>query len=79
MIEKADIDQLQRRPEPACDCRISLGRLCTATGMVVGDDDGGGVVAQSRFDDFARVDAGLINRAAKQDFVGYRCCLNILF
>ena len=61
VIKNPDIDQRQRVLQPLGDGNIILGGFRIAAGVVVSKDDGGGIVRQTVFDDFAGVDSRAIN------------------
>ena len=66
VVERADVDQRERLLERRGQKLVRARGLRDAARMVVREDDAGRVVRERRLDDFARVDAGLRERAAKE-------------
>ena len=66
MIEHPHIDQCQRIAEPAGQLTVSLTRLGDTGWMIVGQDDGCGILRQRALDHLAGVDAGSVDGAVEQ-------------
>jgi hypothetical protein len=66
MIEQANVDQRERFLDALGDQLVGLTRFGDAGRVVVRNDDGGGVALQGQLDDFSRMHARAVNRAAKQ-------------
>ena len=71
MVEDPHINECERINQPAGDGAVSVGGRTDAGRVVVRQDAGGGVVSKSGLDDFARVDAAAVDRAAKEFVVLY--------
>jgi len=65
VVEKAYVDELEGGFEPLRNAFVGLAGLGYAGWMIVGEDDRSGINRQRFFDDFTRVNAGAINRAAE--------------
>ncbi len=66
MIEHSDVDQAQCIAEAVGDELVGLAGFDDAGGVIVGLEDGGGLVLQGFDDDFAGLDAGAVYRAAEE-------------
>src|ERR1700675_2534174 len=66
VIEQADVDQRERFLDSLGDQFVGLTRFGDAGRVIVRDDDRGRIALQSQLDDFARMHAGAVDRAAKQ-------------
>jgi len=66
MIEDTHVEECERLLQPPRDELIRLARLEDSRGVVVGEDHGGGIVAQGLPQHLARVDAGAIDGAAEE-------------
>ncbi len=69
MVEQAHVDQRQGVAQRASDRGVGAARFGGAAGVVVRDDDGARVGAESELDELARVHGRLVDGAAKE-FVG---------
>lgn len=65
MVEQPDIDELERRFEPARDAFVSLRGLRDARRVVVRENHSCRIDGQRLLDDLARIDAGSVYGAAK--------------
>jgi len=77
MIEHPHVDQRQGAFQGLGEELVGVARLGDAAGVVVGEDDRGGIVVQGALDDFAGVHAGLGEGAAKQFFAGDDAVLRV--
>ena len=63
VIENADINQCQGRLQGGGQCPIGSRCICRTTGVVVSQDDGGGISGQALDNDFSWVNRGLCQGA----------------
>jgi len=77
MVEHPHIDQLQRLLKPLSEHPVGLAGLGVAGGVVVAQDQRGGVVGQGALDDLPGMDTGAVDRAAKQRLEGQHLVLGI--
>ena len=68
VVQHAHVHQRQRRLQRLRQCFVRARGLHGPAGMVMGQHHCGGVVVQGLEDDFARVHAGLSQRAAEEFF-----------
>src|SRR6056297_2014546 len=66
VIQHADIDECERVPESPGDHFVGLAGLGDAGGVIMRQDQRGGILRQGALDDLARVDAGAVDGAAEQ-------------
>ena len=71
MVEDADIGQGQRLLEPGGHRTVGGAGFTAAAGMVVRQDDGGGVMGQAALEHLARMYLGAVEGAAEQFFESY--------
>lgn len=69
VIEKAHIDQCQRRAQPLRQIDIGIARLGNASGVVVRNNHGRRTHSECAFDHFADVNRCVRNAAAKKVFL----------
>jgi hypothetical protein len=70
VIENPDVDECQRILQARGDQLVGLAWFGDAARVVVREDDCGGVVLQGFLNDFARVDACAVDRAAEELLTG---------
>lgn len=70
MIQHPHIDQRQGVLQACGEQAVGLAGFGDAGGVVVGEDDGGGVVGEGALDHLAGVDAGAVDGAVEQGFEG---------
>src|SRR6266571_287929 len=77
MVENLNVYEGQRRLERAGENLVGVARLGDPRGVVVGEDDGGGVRSQCGLHDFAGIDAGLRERSAEKLLDGDHAVLRV--
>ncbi len=60
MIEQPHVDQGESFFEMGCGGAVGLTGVGDAGGVVVGDDEGSAIMVEGSFNDFPRMDGGLI-------------------
>jgi hypothetical protein len=70
VIEHFDFHEIEDSLELLGDVEIGLARLGNTAGVIVSEDDGGGVVFEGFFEDLAWIDRCAVDGAAKEVFAG---------
>lgn len=70
MIQHPHIDQRQGVLQARGEQTVGLAGFGDTGGVVVGEDDGGGVMGEGALDHLAGVDAGAVDGAVEQGFEG---------
>lgn len=70
MVQKGDFEQAQGLGEVFGQKQVGGARVGVAGGVVVGADNGAGVMLKCGFERFSRVDFGAINAAKEELFIG---------
>ncbi|MOA16239.1 hypothetical protein D3C78_1364400 [compost metagenome] len=68
VVEHPDINELQCRLQTAGQHQVSMTGLTHARWMVMAKNQCRRIVCQGALDDFSGIDAGAVDRAAKQHF-----------
>ena len=77
VIESAHVDQAQGLLQRQCEAFVGDAGVEAARRVVVRQHDAGGIVSQGSLDDFARIHAGVRQRAAEQFFAFEQAVLYI--